>query len=89
MIFYQPQVDSRTQHVVGYEALIRWFHPTEGMIPPTKFIPIAEATGLIVELGAWVLQEACEFAARLAAQGRENNISINLSAVPLGASFLW
>ncbi|MGO2371335.1 MAG: bifunctional diguanylate cyclase/phosphodiesterase [Pseudoalteromonas prydzensis] len=95
-LYYQPQVDSRTQHVVGYEALIRWFHPTEGMIPPTKFIPIAEATGLIVELGAWVLQEACEFAARLALQGRENNISINLSArqfkdakfVPLLASII-
>ena len=50
------------------------------MIPPTKFIPIAEATGLIVELGAWILQEACEFAARLASQNLKNNISINLSA---------
>lgn len=79
-LYYQPQVDSRTQQVVGYEALIRWFHPEEGMIPPTKFIPIAEATGLIVELGAWVLQESCEFAVRLAQQGRDNNISINLSA---------
>nr|WP_211842061.1 EAL domain-containing protein [Pseudoalteromonas sp. NEC-BIFX-2020_015] len=96
VLYYQPQVDSKTQHVVGYEALIRWFHPTQGMIPPTKFIPIAEATGLIVELGAWVLQESCEFAARLAAQGRENNISINLSArqfkdanlVPLLASMI-
>lgn len=80
VIYYQPQVDSRNQHVVGYEALIRWFHPTEGMIPPTKFIPIAEATGLIVELGAWVLQEACEFAARLERKNLKNNISINLSA---------
>nr|WP_306173978.1 EAL domain-containing protein [Pseudoalteromonas shioyasakiensis] len=95
-LYYQPQVDCRTQQVTGYEALIRWFHPSEGMIPPTKFIPIAEATGLIVELGAWVLQEACEFAARLAKQGRENNISINLSArqfkdanlVPLLASII-
>lgn len=80
VLYYQPQVDCRTNQVVGYEALIRWFHPKEGMIPPTKFIPIAEATGLIVELGAWVLEESFEFAARLAAQGRENNISINLSA---------
>jgi len=79
-VYYQPQVDSRNQQVVGYEALIRWFHPKEGMIPPTKFIPIAEATGLIVELGAWVLQEACEFAARLASKNLKNNISINLSA---------
>ncbi len=79
-VFYQPQVDCRKNEVVGYEALIRWLHPKEGMIPPTKFIPIAEATGLIVELGAWVLQEACEFAARLAKQNLKNNISINLSA---------
>lgn len=79
-VYYQPQVDSRSQHVVGYEALLRWFHPTEGLIPPTKFIPIAEATGLIVELGAWVLQEACDFAVRLQEKGRSNNISINLSA---------
>lgn len=80
VIYYQPQVDSRNQQVMGYEALLRWFHPTEGLIPPTKFIPIAEATGLIVELGEWVLQESCDFAVRLKEQGRENNISINLSA---------
>ena len=80
VVHYQPQVDSRNNHVVGYEALLRWYHPTEGLICPTKFIPIAEATGLIVELGEWVLQESCDFAARLKEQGRENNISINLSA---------
>lgn len=79
VVYYQPQVDSRTHQVVGYEALLRWFHPTEGAIPPDKFIPIAEATGLIVELGEWVLQESCDFAVRLAKQGLENNISINLS----------
>ncbi|WP_024610197.1 EAL domain-containing protein [Pseudoalteromonas sp. TB64] len=80
VVYYQPQVDSRNNNVVGYEALLRWFHPTEGVICPTKFIPIAEATGLIVELGEWVLQESCNFAARLKEQGRENNISVNLSA---------
>lgn len=80
VVYYQPQVDSRNNHVVGYEALLRWFHPTEGTICPTKFIPIAETTGLIVELGEWVLQEACSFAVRLKEQGQENNISINLSA---------
>ncbi|GAA58714.1 diguanylate cyclase/phosphodiesterase with PAS/PAC sensor(s) [Pseudoalteromonas sp. BSi20652] len=80
VIYYQPQVDSTNQQVVGYEALLRWFHPTEGLISPDKFIPIAEATGLIVELGKWVLQESCDFAVRLTEQDRENNISINLSA---------
>ena len=80
VVYYQPQIDSRTQQVVGYEALLRWFHPTEGLIPPDKFIPIAEATGLIVELGEWVLQESCNFVVRLTEQNRENNVSINLSA---------
>ena len=79
-LHYQPQVNSESREVVGYEALIRWFHPSEGTIPPSKFIPIAEATGLIVELGAWVLEEACHFSRRLKAAGKIANISINLSA---------
>ena len=79
-LFYQPQVDCKTMNIVGYEALIRWKHPEKGMIPPTKFIPIAEATGLIVELGVWVLEEACLFSMRLQRQGRSGNMSINLSA---------
>ncbi|WP_105255307.1 bifunctional diguanylate cyclase/phosphodiesterase [Pseudoalteromonas sp. T1lg75] len=76
---YQPQVDSRTGKVLGFEALIRWTHPTQGAISPVKFIPIAEATGLIVELGEWVLREACRFSARRAQAGLEANISVNLS----------
>lgn len=79
-VYYQPQIDSRTQLVMGYEALLRWFHPTEGAIAPTKFIPIAEATGLIVELGEWVLHQACNFVVKLERQGRASNIAINLSA---------
>ncbi|MFC3032388.1 EAL domain-containing protein [Pseudoalteromonas fenneropenaei] len=79
-LHYQPQVDSRTNRIIGYEALIRWQHPTEGNIPPSKFIPIAETTGLIVQLGAWVLEEACFFATRMLAHKRAANISINLSA---------
>ncbi|WP_372761707.1 EAL domain-containing protein [Pseudoalteromonas sp.] len=79
-IHYQPQIDCRTHQIVGYEALLRWFHPIKGAISPFKFIPIAEATGLIVELGEWVLQQGCEFAVRLEQQGKVSNISINLSA---------
>ncbi|MBP7485612.1 MAG: EAL domain-containing protein [Aquabacterium sp.] len=58
-VFYQPQFDLRTGQVMGAEALLRWKHPSQGYIPPAKFIPVAERTGLINEIGAWVLEQAC------------------------------
>jgi EAL domain-containing protein (putative c-di-GMP-specific phosphodiesterase class I) len=59
VVFYQSKVNLRSGAIVGFEALLRWRHPQYGLIQPTVFIPIAEDTGLIIPLGAWILRQAC------------------------------
>jgi diguanylate cyclase (GGDEF)-like protein/PAS domain S-box-containing protein len=81
VVFYQPKVELATGRVAGGEALIRWSHPTLGVLSPDKFIPVAEETGLIVEIGEWVLRCACLQNKRWQQQGLPPvPISVNVAA---------
>jgi diguanylate cyclase (GGDEF)-like protein/PAS domain S-box-containing protein len=79
-LLYQPTFDLHTNRVTGVEALIRWQHPTRGVLSPDKFIPTAEQTRLIVPIGRWVLQQACRQAAAWHQAGHQIGISVNISA---------
>ncbi|HZL48770.1 MAG TPA: EAL domain-containing protein [Solirubrobacteraceae bacterium] len=76
---YQPTFDLQSEKVIGVEALIRWRHPTRGVIPPIEFIPIAEESGLIVPIGRWVLDEACRQAAVWHRHDHMIGMSVNVS----------
>ena len=81
-LHYQPQYELATGRIVGAEALIRWKHPSLGFIPPMKFIPVAERTGLINEIGAWVLETACRQAQAWHALGHTDLVmAVNVSPV--------
>jgi len=86
-VVYQPEVDLRTGHVTGVEALVRWHHPERGLVPPAEFIPLAEQTGLIAGIGAWVLDTALAQAvhwSRSRYDGSSLAVWVNLSARQLG-----
>ncbi len=82
VLFYQPVMDLAAETRIGDEALIRWRHPTRGLVPPDQFIPFAESSGLIIDIGAWVLQEACRQAAHWSCSqaGRSLDMSVNVSS---------
>lgn len=83
LLHYQPILDLRTQRVAGFEALLRWHHPTRGHVAPLEFIPVAEETSLVVPIGRWVLREAVRQMAEWHRQSeayRGLTISVNLSA---------
>jgi len=81
VLFYQPQIDIKTGKIVGFEALLRWYHPDYGLMPPMEFIPVAEDSGLIVVIGEWVLETACRQNKKWIECGLEPHlISVNLSA---------
>ncbi|ERT09674.1 diguanylate cyclase domain protein [Lyngbya aestuarii BL J] len=80
---YQPIIDLKTNKLIGFETLVRWFHTNRGLISPIEFIPVAEETGLIIPIGYWILEEACQQLKTWQNQGladEELTININLSA---------
>lgn len=81
ILHYQPQVDIRNNEIIGLEALIRWSHPTQGLISPFQFIPIAEETGMIGTIGEWVMETACNKIKELHEKGfNKIKIGVNISA---------
>ncbi|MCB0994217.1 MAG: bifunctional diguanylate cyclase/phosphodiesterase, partial [Acidimicrobiales bacterium] len=85
---YQPVVDLLTEHVRSVEGLVRWRHPTRGLVSPQEFIPISEESGIIEELGAWVLRHAVRQASRWYQSGLRLTTSVNLSAMQLTSPHL-
>jgi diguanylate cyclase (GGDEF)-like protein/PAS domain S-box-containing protein len=83
VVYYQPIVDLQTRLLTGFESLVRWKHPKQGLVPPGEFIPVAEETGLIVPIGQWVMQESCRQITEWQARHPGDaplRISVNLSS---------
>ncbi|MGD9662011.1 MAG: EAL domain-containing protein [Porticoccaceae bacterium] len=89
VLYYQPQINIRTGEIVGAEALVRWIHPEKGMVSPEQFIPLAEEMGLIVELGSWILEEACRQTKEIVDFGlRLPKIAVNVSSLQFNSLFI-
>jgi diguanylate cyclase (GGDEF)-like protein/PAS domain S-box-containing protein len=81
-LYFQPQFSVSSEEIVGTEVLLRWHHPTEGMIPPLRFIPLLEESGLIITVGAWVIRQTCSLIRQWLDQGLAvTEISVNVSAL--------
>jgi EAL domain-containing protein (putative c-di-GMP-specific phosphodiesterase class I) len=84
VLHYQPKLNLATNRITGLEALIRWNSPELGLVPPYKFIPILEETGMIIDVGAWVLQQAAGDQRRWRAQGLDTpRVAVNISSLQL------
>jgi len=80
VLYFQPKVDAHNNRILGAEALVRWYHPKRGLVPPSEFIPLAEECGLITALGEWTLREACEQLNKWRSEGIDiPSVSVNLS----------
>ncbi|WKZ85762.1 EAL domain-containing protein [Ralstonia pickettii] len=89
VLHYQPKFNAPNGPIMGVEALVRWQHPQRGLVPADEFIPLAEKTGLIVPLGAWVLDEACRQMAQWQREGHAGwTVAVNLSALQFGHAAL-
>lgn len=81
LLYYQPKYDFKEQRITGMEALIRWDNPTLGLVSPVKFIPLAEETGLIIDIGEWVINTACKDTQKLIDNGHKHlRVAVNLSS---------
>jgi EAL domain-containing protein (putative c-di-GMP-specific phosphodiesterase class I) len=90
VLYYQPKVEVRSGRIIGAEALVRWKHPELGIVSPAKFIPIAEETGLIVEIGQWVLRTACAQIQAWTQRGLPPlSISVNVSSLQFRQRKVW
>jgi diguanylate cyclase (GGDEF)-like protein/PAS domain S-box-containing protein len=79
-LVYQPKVDLVTREIIGAEALLRWHHPKHGLIPPAQFIPVAEESGLVGQIGEWVLRDTCRQISHWQHMGLSPQIAVNVSA---------